>query len=174
MRFDKGKQNHFLFFAYERSNRRGDFAKSIANRKFCILHFFVNIIAYMKLRIRGNSVRLRLTKTEVAQFGETGSVKVTVEFGTEPHQQFVYALTTSVQVEVLQASLKNSLITVLVPESQAKEWTQTNQVGLVAEQSIGDGKTLHILIEKDFACLEDRPDEDESEAFQNPLEGKEC
>ena len=128
----------------------------------------------MKLRIRGNSVRLRITKTEVAQFGETGLVKETVEFGTEPHKQFVYELTSSAQVEDVQATLEINRLTVMIPESRAKEWTQTNQVGLGAEQSAGDGKTLRILIEKDFACLDDRPDEDESDAFQNPLEGKAC
>ncbi len=128
----------------------------------------------MKLRLRGNSVRLRLTKTEVAQFGETGSVRETVEFGTEPHGQFVYELTTSAQVEDVRATLEINRLTIMVPESQAKEWTQTNRVGLGTEQSTGEGKTLRILIEKDFACLEERPNEDESDAFPNPLEGKAC
>ncbi len=63
----------------------------------------------MKLRIQGNSVRLRLTKTEVAQIGKVGTVKETVEFGTAPHQQFVYALTSSAQVKIVQATLEGSI-----------------------------------------------------------------
>jgi hypothetical protein len=109
---------------------------------------------------------------EVAQISEAGSVKETVECGTEAHQQFVYALTSSAQVEDVQAALGHNCLTVLIPESQAKEWATTDLIGLKAEQSIAAGKTLRISIEKDFACLEQRPGEDESDAFPHPLEGK--
>jgi hypothetical protein len=33
---------------------------------------------------------------------------------------------------------------------------------------VGDGKTLRILVEKDFACLTKPPHEDDADAFPNP------
>lgn len=34
--------------------------------------------------------------------------------------------------------------------------------------ALGDGSTLRVLIEKDFACLTERVDEDELDNFPNP------
>jgi hypothetical protein len=128
----------------------------------------------MKLRIRGNSIRLRLTKSEVARFEETGLVEEVVEFGAAEHQRFVYALSFSNGIESPRAVYENNRILVLLPESQVRTWTQTNQVGISAEYPVGDNKFLKILIEKDFACLEERPGEDESDAFPHPLEDRVC
>ncbi len=36
----------------------------------------------MKLRIHGNSLRLRLNQAEVAQFSKTGYIEEALEFGT--------------------------------------------------------------------------------------------
>jgi hypothetical protein len=37
----------------------------------------------MKLRIRGNSIRFRLSQTEMVQLVETGDVRDSVEFGPD-------------------------------------------------------------------------------------------
>ena len=129
---------------------------------------------YMKLRIRGNSIRLRLTKSEVTRFAEKGLVEETVEFGTGEHQKFFYALSFSTDVDALRAVFENNRISVLLPKAQAEQWAQTNQVGIRAEQSLAGNKTLQILIEKDFACLEKRPSEDDADTYENPLAGKAC
>jgi hypothetical protein len=128
----------------------------------------------MKLRIRGNSIRLRLTQSEVEHFAERGLIEEAVEFGTLKNQRFIYALIISTEIEVPRAVLENNRISVLVPKSEAAQWTSTNQVGISAEQHLAEDKTLRILIEKDFACLEERPGEDESDAFPHPQIGKMC
>lgn len=130
----------------------------------------------MKLRIRGNTLRLRLTQSEVAQFVETGAVKETVEFGAGENQKLVYALAAAENIKAPRAVLENNQITVFLPKEQAETWTQTNQVGIRAEQQIDDSKILQILIEKDFACLEKRAGDDDADAFPHPLKttGKLC
>ncbi len=128
----------------------------------------------MKLRMKNNSVRLRLTQTEAARFAETGRVEEAIEFGLEPYQQFVYALESNSEIQEVQATIKNNRITVLIPKTQADEWTQTAQVGMEAVREIGGGKFLRLLIEKDFACLETRAGEDDKDAFPHPSEGKAC
>ncbi len=128
----------------------------------------------MKLRMKNNSVRLRLTQTETARFAETGQVKEKIEFGLEPHQQFVYTLEIDHEIKEIQAAFETNQITVLIPKGQAEEWTQTAQVGMEAEQMIGGGKTLRLLIEKDYACLEPRAPDEDQDAFPHPLKGKSC
>ena len=128
----------------------------------------------MKLRMKNNSIRLRLTQSEVARFAETGRVTETIEFGLEPFQRFAYALRSDSETEEIQAVIESNRITVLIPKAQADEWTNTARIGMAGEQNIGAEKTLRLLVEKDFACLEPRPGEDERDAFPHPLEGKAC
>ena len=122
----------------------------------------------MKLRLKNNSVRLRLTQSEVARFSETGQIQEVIDFGGEPHKQFIYALERRAEIEEIQSHIANNHITIFVPEQIADEWTKTRKVGIENVQAIGDGKTLRLLIEKDFACLEPRQDEDEQDAFPHP------
>ncbi len=105
----------------------------------------------MKLRLKNNVIRLRLTRNEIKQFAETGCIQETIEFGTEAHQQFTYALETDAKTETVHAKKEGNRITILMPKPQAERWTNTEQIGIETEQSIGDGKTLHLLIEKDFS-----------------------
>jgi hypothetical protein len=127
----------------------------------------------MKLRIRGNSLRLRLTKTEVARFAETGAIEDMIEFGFAPHQNLHYALKKS-DSENVHATFEENRICVLLPHEKAENWTNSDQNGFEAEQIVGEDKRLRILIEKDYACLEERPFEDESDAFPHPFKGKTC
>jgi hypothetical protein len=119
----------------------------------------------MKLRIKGNSLRLRLTRGEVARLGETGQVEDTIRFG--PGVQMTYALSTA-EVAHVQAGFDLSGITVQVPTATVQQWVGSEQVGFEHEQDLGSGESLRLLIEKDFACLSVRPHEDDSDAYANP------
>ncbi len=128
----------------------------------------------MKLRIKGNSIRLRLTKSEIAQFSEAGLVKETTEVGITPDQHLTYALSISEKTETPHAEMENNRLLIILPKAQAEMWVQTGQVGIRAEQILSDEKTLQILVEKDFACLEERTGEDESDTFPHPNVGQPC
>jgi hypothetical protein len=128
----------------------------------------------MKLRVKNNSVRLRLTQAEVARLAENGRVEEAVEFGVQSDQRFVYALEISSETEEIRAKLENNRITIFIPKPQAEGWTQSDRTGMEAAQNIGDGKTLRLLIEKDFACLAPRRGEDDADAFPHPQQGKVC
>lgn len=119
----------------------------------------------MKLRVRGNSLRLRLSRSEVETFDHVGRVEEAVRFG--PGAQFVYAMERTPD-GALSARLEGALVTVSIPAALAGPWCRTEQVGLEADQPTGDGQTMRILIEKDFTCLKTRSGEDESDAFPNP------
>src|SRR5688572_1552853 len=122
----------------------------------------------MKLRIRGNSIRLRLTKSEIDQFADTGIVEEIVEFGlTEPG--LGYQLHATIDGEIIRAQFVDNCVRVLVPKREAENWINSDQVGIETVQQLGTDRFLRILIEKDFACLTERIDEDETDAFPNPL-----
>jgi len=102
----------------------------------------------MKLRVRKNSIRLRLSSSEVRQFRENGYIEEAIEFGAG--SRFNYALAIA-ETNSINARFENGKITVFVPPSEAESWTSSNEIGLENKQSIGDDKFLKILIEKDLA-----------------------
>ena len=118
----------------------------------------------MKIRIKGNSIRLRLSKSEIDTFGVKGYLEERTEFGTSALQ---YALVADKNSSELNASFTANKITVNVPENIMQEWVETNVVGFENKMKLPNDKHLFILIEKDFVCL-DNTFEDQSDNFPNP------
>lgn len=124
----------------------------------------------MKLRLRDNSIRMRLTRSEVQKAGAGGEVTATVPFPRGARLDYV--LESSSAATVPSARLSGFALIVSVPESQLVRWANSDEVSIAAVQAIGDDQTLSILVEKDFACLAPREGEDESDMFAHPLEGQ--
>lgn len=59
-------------------------------------------------------------------------------------------------------------ICVSFPNTVVNRWANSDQVGIEFTQLIGEAKHLHIIIEKDFRCLQPRPEEDERDNFPHP------
>jgi hypothetical protein len=124
----------------------------------------------MKLRIRDNSIRLRLTQTEVASIRSDGIVGGRVTFAGG--SRLIYCLESSPACVDPAARFDNGELLVRLPETVVTKWADTNEVSIEATQVLDDGGHLSILIEKDFACLTPREGEDESDLFPNPQEGE--
>ncbi|MDQ3042325.1 MAG: hypothetical protein M3R11_08135 [Acidobacteriota bacterium] len=125
----------------------------------------------MKLRIRGNSLRLRLLRGEVEQFGKTGRVAETIQFGVSPAARLSYILEADGEAEQININFKDNQITVKIPAQAARNWVESDEVSLRSEQPIENGDAeniLKILIEKDFVCLDRKDDPDNSDAFPHP------
>jgi len=122
----------------------------------------------MKLRIRGNSLRLRLLRGEVRRLQEEGIVSESIQFGQ--NRKLTYSLERVAGTSGISAAFEGDAIRVLIPHEIANQWVSTDQVGMTAEQPIAEKTSLQILIEKDFTCLKPRTGqwEDESDAFPNP------
>ncbi len=118
----------------------------------------------MKLRIKGNSIRIRLSKSEVDYFGTIGYLEEKIEFG---NSELVYALQSKMNSNEITASFEGNTITVLIPENLKNDWVGTDQISLENKVDIGVGKQLFLLIEKDFVCL-DNTFEDQSDNYPNP------
>lgn len=118
----------------------------------------------MKLRIKGNSLRIRLTKTEVSCIADSGYLEEQTGFG---NTKFIYALQKTETGNELSATLENNKITMFVPAVLLKDWPQNNIVGFEASILLGDNKSLYLLLEKDFVCI-DHTTEDQSDNYENP------
>lgn len=113
----------------------------------------------MKLRIKGNSIRYRLSQSDVCRFLETGHVAEETNFG---HLSLIYQLSLTKENNLF-ADLKNNTITAYLPEEMALTWNESERIGYD-----GTYNNLYILIEKDFQCL-DNTIEDQSDNYPNPL-----
>ena len=127
----------------------------------------------MKLRIKGNSLRLRVSRSEVASLLKRDRLEETIHFAPQPNAKLTYALeqTSSISAPTIRYTQNN--VTVLIPADQANSWCISDQVGIVESLSVGSFGSLDLLIEKDFACL-DRSDEDNEDTFANPNAGTTC
>ncbi len=119
----------------------------------------------MKLRIKDNTIRLRLSQTEVRQVEETGLC-----MGETPFlggNKLRYTLQADSNEENIFATFERQSLTVFVPADMAQNWAKTDLVGLEASQAVDRGGALHILIEKDFQCLH-RDGEEEKDNYPHP------
>ena len=123
----------------------------------------------MKLRLRGNSIRLRLLRGEVRQLGQTGAVSETTNFAAA---SLTFTLAASSQVETMTAQFVGHQITVLLPETVAREWVESDEISLHGEQILREHETLKILVEKDFVCLDRVDDADNVDAYPHPNPNK--
>lgn len=122
----------------------------------------------MKLRIKNDSLRLRLSHTEVDQFAADGAIEDRVTFGASSDQALSYALEKDSTAHSLTASISNNRITISIPSRDADEWTSTKKVGFEIEQDLGEGRVLTIVVEKDFKRLKPRSAEDVDDKFPHP------
>jgi hypothetical protein len=125
----------------------------------------------VKLRVRDNSIRLRLTQTEVELARTEGLVRGRVPLAGSSN--FDYVLESSPATVKPEAHMSNNVLTVRVPETEILSWSRSDKVSISATQLLDGGDELNILVEKDFACLAPREGEDEADMYPHPLAGKE-
>lgn len=116
----------------------------------------------MKLRLLDDSLRLRLTRSEVARLAATGRVDAVTAL---PTGSIAYRVETA---DRFGASLDDGRLVVTVPRQATADWAAADDpVGLYADLPHRSG-TLRLAVEKDFACLIPRPDADPADHYPNP------
>ncbi|MGV3762053.1 DUF7009 family protein [Parapedobacter sp.] len=112
----------------------------------------------MKIRIKGNSLRYRLTRSEVAELQTLGRLEEHTAFDGKT---FTYAIETA-SSDRLSADFIESTIVLKMPKTMIDELYHTDKVGF------GDKSgAVSLLVEKDFACI-DNTEEDQSDNYPNP------
>lgn len=124
----------------------------------------------MKLRIKGDSIRMRLSQNEVNELASKGKVNDVINFGAN-HLMYQLAFA---EINAMTVIYEDNLIHINISEEVGRAWTTSDQVGIQETIALKEANTLSVLIEKDFKCLTDRPNEDESDLFENPLNQHNC
>lgn len=119
----------------------------------------------MKLRIRSNSVRIRLTRTEVARLATGERIEQVTQFSAA--SSFYSSIEASTDLVGPLATFDGIRMELRVPSVQMRRWAESDEVGIEAAQQVGSGKILQLLIEKDFECLHSRAERD-GDAFPHP------
>jgi hypothetical protein len=119
----------------------------------------------MKLRLKGNSIRLRLSQRDVDDLAANRSVEEKINFSKDT--ALFYRLTAKEDLQNPTVSYAENAINVYIPKDFVNEWPRNNVVGTSAQHRTEDGTEIFILIEKDFKCLDD-PAEDQSDNYANP------
>lgn len=122
----------------------------------------------MKLRTTHNSIRIRIRKSELSKLELESKVEEHITFPNG--RVFTFSLNISDDIDALSANMVDDKIQLFIPVQEAKEWINSNQVGIENHLDLPNKTSsevscnLHLLIEKDFPCL-DRPEEDKSDTF---------
>jgi hypothetical protein len=119
----------------------------------------------MKIRIKGNSLRYRLTRPEVERFVKTGHLEERINFGGA---SLCYSILMT-DADWLSVSFLDNRITLFFPAALIDEWIHTDRAGFDHRIPLdGTDETLYLLVEKDYTCL-DNVIEDQSDHYPNPL-----
>ena len=121
----------------------------------------------MKLRLLDDSIRLRLSRDDVVAAHEQGVVEAQTRF--PDGSVFAFALEALPNESDARASFVNDRMLVQLPAAKISAWANDDQaVSLRDEIQLPHGGRLTLLIEKDFKCVTQRHDEDQSGLFPNP------
>lgn len=125
----------------------------------------------MKLRLRGDSLRLRLTQTEVLNLRDQGAFEEATTLGAAPGPRLAYRVETTTALNSAVAyfvDASGTVVSVILPAAEVTTWADSSsQVGIYFNEPWG----LKVAVEKDFRCLDPNRDEDETDNFTNPNEG---
>jgi hypothetical protein len=100
----------------------------------------------MKLRIRGNSLRLRVSRTELLQIAEQGSAEDSIRFA--PGTEWRYGIDVKPAGDVAAQFAANSLRVVL-PKARVEQWLDDRGRHRGNSRSATESA---ILVEKDYTC----------------------
>ena len=113
----------------------------------------------MKVRIKGDTIRIRVSQSEYDQIINEGYCEEVIHF---PSGNLVYSVKSVEQIEPT-ADFLNGRIEVGLPSGAVTHWHEANEVGIYQDGPV------KITVERDFQCLKPRAHEDETDLYPNPL-----
>jgi len=113
----------------------------------------------MKLRLNESSVRIRVKRSEVQRFAESGTVSECLRF---PDGHTLTFSLVSADVQQPAASCSSDRVEVRLPRVAGSRWAAGNEVGVYGR----DGE-FEILVEKDFRRTS-LPSPDDDDRYPNP------
>lgn len=117
----------------------------------------------MKLRIRANTIRLRLSQSEIKTLELGDSVEASLFF--EP--KFAYQVKVG-EIDKIEATYKDNSLLISLPKKEVSNWTASEQIGIRGIQTLENGEEIKVLVEKDFRCIIAREEVEDLDTFAHP------
>ena len=121
----------------------------------------------MKLRTLNNTIRFRLSMSDLHGLNENGSIVEDLNFGLG--KSFSYGIQKIDQESIVALDRMHDGLVLNVQSQAIEKLFQTDEIGIYDEIEEKEMPSLKISIEKDFKCLTPRS-EDESDLYPNPRE----
>lgn len=118
----------------------------------------------MKLRLRHQSLRLRLSRGEVERLGVGERLEESVAFGPSPSATLRYSIRAGNLGATGTARFQDGEVAVELSIEVVRAWVAGNAEGIYWETETG----VKVAVERDYRCLEPREGEDDSDAFEHP------
>lgn len=115
----------------------------------------------MKLRLRGNSIRLRLNRRDVDGLASGNALEERVFFPGSARLSYAIEPRSDGCAAVC---FDGAAIRIAVPAAAVSEWARSEEIGLYYNFSTVD-QPLKVAIEKDLECLHGPEEEQDPEAF---------
>jgi hypothetical protein len=93
--------------------------------------------------------------------------------GPSPDNVLSYSLKSGESAAEVTLNYQPGRIEVLLPIAALRAWSGGDEVGIYVLLNVGNGESLEVAVEKDYACL-DRSAEDNEDTFANPHAGTVC
>jgi hypothetical protein len=127
----------------------------------------------MKIRIKGNSLRFRVTQSELARLMDEGRIDETIYFSPSEDSRLTYVLEHQSSSSSTSLRYQPPEVAIVLSTVDLRVWGESDQVGIYASADLGIHGVLDLLVEKDFACL-DLSDAENKDTFPNPAAGAVC
>lgn len=116
----------------------------------------------MKLRFRGNTLRLRVNQREVDTLANGNALRERIVFPGAT--DLSYVLETKAEPGG-QASFHEGIISISAPITDVKDWAASNTSLGIYFDLPANGSVLKIAIEKDLECVDGPEEERDPDAF---------
>jgi len=127
----------------------------------------------MKLRVKGNFMRIRVSRSELDRLIAGEILEETIQFAPDPEAFLTYALESSAEASATTVRYFHQRVAVILEMNQRRIWSEPSEVGIYTSVDVGVNCRLELTIEKDFACLTGS-DELNEDTFFNPHASAVC
>ena len=111
----------------------------------------------MKLRIKGNSLRLRITPSELNRLLETGRIEETIHFASGENARLTYALEHAADASSIGVRYSPQEVALVLSSRDVRRWAGAQDVGLYAEVPtshgpLGAGRRKGLCLSRQGRC----------------------
>jgi hypothetical protein len=124
----------------------------------------------MKLRIRANTLRLRLNQKEVERLAAGDVLQERIDFPGGTSLSYLLKVASAAGAEAL---FEGGRIHINLPRTPIVSWAHDEELGIYFSLPTG-AEPLNIAIEKDLVCIDGPPEERDPLAFPREMTEKVC